>query len=200
MGRPSVAAERRRQIVDAALRCLGIHGFAGTTLDRIAEEAGMARGHMRHFAGNRDDLLVEAARRFHFGDPDRSPADASVLPEGSTTIGDALDYLFGEMAEQDAENPIALALVEAARQIEGIRPILVAAYVGTQTTLERMLAALNPDAPAATRAQTAYAVLALALGNTFMSDVEPSAERTALARATAESLLAAVATSAEAAR
>ncbi|GAA5030667.1 TetR/AcrR family transcriptional regulator [Microbacterium fluvii] len=190
MGRPSVAAERRTQIIEATLRCLETRGFAGTTLDRIAEEAGMARGHVRHFAGNRDDLLVDAARTFYFGFGDEIPAEPSILPEGTASVGDALAYLFDGFAEQTPDNAVALALIEAARSVEPIRPILVAAYVGTQSALERLLASAAPAAAPALRAQVAYGILSLALGNVFMGDVEVSAERTALARAAADHLIA----------
>lgn len=77
MGRPSVAAERRRQILEAAIRCIAAKGFAGTTLDGIAEEAGMARGHVRHFAGNRDDVLLGAAMLLYF---DVVPEPGSASP------------------------------------------------------------------------------------------------------------------------
>ncbi len=55
-----------------------------------------------------------------------------------------------------------------------------------------MLAVAAPHAPADVIGRAAYGVLAIALGNVFMSDLEVSPERTALARTNAEVLLAAV--------
>lgn len=58
MGRRSLAAERRQQVLEAASRCLARNGLAGTTLEKIAEESGLSRSHVRHYVGNRDDLLL----------------------------------------------------------------------------------------------------------------------------------------------
>ena len=41
--RPSLAAERTAQILDAFARCIGTHGLEGTSLQRIADEAGVQR-------------------------------------------------------------------------------------------------------------------------------------------------------------
>jgi len=185
MGRPSVAVERRRQIIDAALRSMAIHGFAGTTLDRIAEVAGMARGHVRHFAGNRDELLTEAAKSFYFDGTD----GRSLFPENET-LAAALDYLFGGFVGPDEENVIALGFVEAARVIPTIAVVVLSAYTGTQAALTELIAAQHPDSSREAAEQVAYGVLTIALGNVFLSDIEASTVRTQAGRAAAERLIA----------
>ena len=40
MGRTSLAAERRRHIVQVTIDCISTHGIRGATLERIAESAG----------------------------------------------------------------------------------------------------------------------------------------------------------------
>ncbi len=57
MARPSLKAERRAQILTAFGRCLARYGFEGATLERVAEEAGLARALIRHNVGNRDQLV-----------------------------------------------------------------------------------------------------------------------------------------------
>jgi TetR/AcrR family transcriptional repressor of bet genes len=127
VGRPSVADARRRQILEAAIRCLSNRGLAASTLDGIAAEAGMARGHVRHFVGNRDEILTAAAVLFYFGEvPDldgetTGAHGGSFLPTGTTTVAEALDYLFGAFADPGPENLAALAFVDAARTNERIR-------------------------------------------------------------------------------
>ncbi|MEB7505761.1 TetR/AcrR family transcriptional regulator [Arthrobacter koreensis] len=197
MGRPSVSAERRRQVLEAAIRSLAANGLAGTSLDRIAEEAGMARGHIRHFAGNRDDILTAAAVLFYFGEvPDLDTNGpvisnaASFLPEKAGTIAEALDYLFGDFAEPDAENTVALALVDAARTNPRIHAIVLRAYTGSQNELAALLAQACPEAAPAACRNVAYGILTIALGNVFMADIEVSSQRTAVARQSAELLVA----------
>jgi AcrR family transcriptional regulator len=57
MGRPSLAAERRPQLLEAYAECLVRYGVEGTTLDRVAKQAGVTRGLVRHYLGNRDEVI-----------------------------------------------------------------------------------------------------------------------------------------------
>ncbi|GAA1698481.1 hypothetical protein GCM10009792_18160 [Microcella alkalica] len=162
----------------------------------------MARGHVRHFAGNREDILTGAARLLYFGEipgPTAQPAAAdrssSFLPPAVTTIDAALDWLFGAFAEPGPENIAALAFVDAARTIESVRDVIVAAYRSSELELQELLARAAPSASRDEIARTAYSLLAMALGNVFLSDVEVSPERTEQARRTAEVAVAALAAS-----
>ena len=58
MGRPSLAAERTEQIVAAATRCVLRDGIASTSLERISEESGFSRSHIRHYVSSRDSLMA----------------------------------------------------------------------------------------------------------------------------------------------
>ncbi len=64
MGRPSVKDERREQILRAYETCVARFGVEGASLEKIAEEAGLARPLIRHNVGNRDDLLAALVDRF----------------------------------------------------------------------------------------------------------------------------------------
>jgi TetR/AcrR family transcriptional repressor of bet genes len=195
VGRPPLAETRRRQILEAAIRCLSNRGLAASTLDAIAAEAGMARGHVRHFVGNRDEILTAAAVLFYFGavpEHGGEPISAhggSFLPAGTTTIAEALDYLFGGFAEPGPENLAALAFVDAARTNERIRTVVVHAYLSSESELGDLLSQAAPQASLEQRASAAYGILTIALGNVFMSDIEVSHERTARARRSAELLV-----------
>ncbi len=57
MGRPSKKAERTEEILQAFYRCVARYGIEGSTLERIAEESGLKRSLVRHFVGNRDELI-----------------------------------------------------------------------------------------------------------------------------------------------
>lgn len=187
MARPSVADERTRQIIDATIRTIGAHGITGTTMDRIAEEAGMSRGHVRHFVGNRADLLRETARHFYFDGTDGS----SILPADTSTLDEALSYLFGpEFTAPGSDNAVVFGFIEAARTDPSIAQLLVTAYSGTEATIARLLAAEHTHLAPEVCARTAYGILAIALHNVFMSDIESSDSGTSAARSAAEQLLA----------
>jgi AcrR family transcriptional regulator len=51
---------RVREILAAARRVIAAHGFQGATIDRVAEEARIAKGTVYLYFGNKDDLLQAA--------------------------------------------------------------------------------------------------------------------------------------------
>ena len=63
MGRKSMVAIRRAEIVDAVQRCIVRKGLASTTMADVAHEAGMQRSAISHFLGSRDDVVAAAIER-----------------------------------------------------------------------------------------------------------------------------------------
>lgn len=62
--KPSLIEEvRRRQIVDTAIRTIASRGFAHTTLNDIAEEAGVSTGVITYHFRNKDDLIEESIKK-----------------------------------------------------------------------------------------------------------------------------------------
>ncbi|SDQ27075.1 TetR/AcrR family transcriptional regulator [Leucobacter chromiiresistens] len=185
MARPSVADARREQIIEATLATMAQHGISGTTLDRIADAAGMSRGHVRHFVGNRDRLLLDAARAFYV-----APA---VIPPEIDALEPALDYLFGEeFASSSADNVIVLAFVELARSSEDIAAVLAEAYGSARERLLAFIAAAHPRASAAAHEIAAQGVLTTALGNVFIGDFDREPQRTERSRQAVDALLSAL--------
>lgn len=190
MGRPSVATERREQILDATMTTIAEHGIHGTTLDRIADTAGMSRGHVRHFVGNRDRLLLDTAIAL-FADP--SGEVGTILPPDVTDVTGALDYLFGPVFNSpDRENAVVLGFVQLSRTNAEIAKVLTTAYTATRLQLAELVAAEHPDASADTCANAAYGLLTCALGSVFLGDFDTDPARMARSRAAAEALLAAI--------
>ncbi|WP_062516384.1 TetR/AcrR family transcriptional regulator [Demequina gelatinilytica] len=189
MARPSVAEERTRQIVDATIRTIGERGITGASLDRIAVAAGMTRGHVRHFAGNRETLLREAARHFYTDGSERG----SILPAGTATVAAALDHLFGApFTDPGQENAVVLGFVEAARTDPELAALLTGAYASTHAVLADLLAAEHPDAPPDACNEVAYGVVGIALHHVFLNDIASSSEGAARARRSAERMIVAL--------
>ena len=63
MGRPNLTKQRTTEILDAFERCVAQYGLAASSLERIAEEAGMKRSILRHYIGNRDELILALTQR-----------------------------------------------------------------------------------------------------------------------------------------
>ncbi len=49
---------RRRQLIEAATRCIAEGGIAAFTVDRICKEAKISRGLINHYFPSKDDLLI----------------------------------------------------------------------------------------------------------------------------------------------
>ncbi|WP_336629716.1 MULTISPECIES: TetR/AcrR family transcriptional regulator [unclassified Microbacterium] len=190
MARPSVAAERREQILDATMNTIAEHGINGTTLDRIADAVGMSRGHVRHFVGNRDRLLLDTAIAVF---ADATGHVGSILPADVATIDDALDYLFGPTFNApDRENAVVLGLVELSRTTPEIADVLTTAYSATRVQLADLVAAAKPAVSADACVTAAYGVLTCALGSVFLGDFDADPTRMERSRAAAEAQLAAL--------
>jgi len=81
MARPSIKEERRDQILTAFESCVAQFGLHGATLERVAEEADLARALIRHNVGNRDDLLKALVDRFLARSRTATHAMISELPK-----------------------------------------------------------------------------------------------------------------------
>lgn len=55
-------AERRREILDAAVQVFGEHGFDCATIADVARQAGVSAGTVVHYFGSKGDLFEEALR------------------------------------------------------------------------------------------------------------------------------------------
>jgi AcrR family transcriptional regulator len=58
--RPDVSAERRAQIIEAALACFMRKGFNNTTMDDIVVESGLSKGSLYWYFESKDELFTAA--------------------------------------------------------------------------------------------------------------------------------------------
>ena len=190
MSRPSVADQRRAQILESFHRCLVRDGLEGTSLDAVAREAGIARSALRHFVGNRDALLREAV--VHLADAYRHDFEARVdsLP-ADARLDALLAFLFsaGFTQDHDAEDHAIEALLAVARHDEGAREALRALYEDFVRMVSVELRAAFPDAPRARIQETPYAVVCLAEANSTMEGLGLAGRRSRDARKAAQRLL-----------
>ncbi len=52
----------RRDLTEIAINCFARHGYQGTSIDRIAREAGVTKGAIYHHFRSKEDLLAAAVR------------------------------------------------------------------------------------------------------------------------------------------
>jgi AcrR family transcriptional regulator len=140
--KPRTAA-RRRQVLEAATRCFGIHGFHATSMTEISQEAGMSVGHIYHYFIGKEAIIaaivkadVEEVRakvaELTLDDPDLR---RHLAEEAERRVMRASDpekaALMIEIRAEAARNPLIRCLVQDAdRQISDQLRVLIGAAVG----------------------------------------------------------------------
>ncbi len=176
MGRPSMAAVRREQILDAVTRCVGEYGLEGTTLERVAEASGFSRGHIRHYLGNREELLEQFQQRLISRYVERMRQiirETEPGKHGAALVG----FLFGEEWGPGEDSAAINALTWAAARDEKVRGYLRESYLSMEDTLACALRADYPHAPADECGTTAYTMLCLAFAHSTLLELSYPAGR-----------------------
>lgn len=62
MARASIEEIRRKELTEAAWAVLQRQGYGGTTLSRVAEEAGVSKGMVLHYFRDKDELIERTMR------------------------------------------------------------------------------------------------------------------------------------------
>lgn len=135
------SATTRSLVIDATISSLVELGYAATTISRVQERAGVARGTLLHHFPHRSDLLVAvvedvASRRLRVLADTTSP--------GAPGWDAAIDLVW-----HDLQSPEFLAVLElwtAARTDPGLRAALVPVERTVFESVHRAVAALVDDA------------------------------------------------------
>ncbi|MEZ4220842.1 MAG: TetR/AcrR family transcriptional regulator [Polyangiaceae bacterium] len=107
-GRPPERADRRAEILSAALQCFVDKGFYGTAIPEIAKRAGVAAGTIYHYFDSKEALVnalfrawkTEVAQRVFT----KFPYDASPREQ--------FRVMFYEIMDFAREHPVAFAFIE----------------------------------------------------------------------------------------
>ncbi len=190
MARPSVARERRAQILNAFADCIREYGLAGSSLERIAERAGVKRQIIRHYFGNRRavadamvELIVDETR-------DRYEALIATLPAGRDRRTLLLDYLFGGAFDDDLEDNVFVdELVAASHRDPELRARLLGIYRLFEDLATAELAAFYPRAPKSRCREVAHAMMCMAVSHAGMLAIGFPRKRSRAVRQAADILV-----------
>ncbi|GLP76622.1 hypothetical protein TUM20983_37320 [Mycobacterium antarcticum] len=184
-GRPTISAQRRQQIVHAFIGLLGERGLAGVTLDDVARAAGIQRAALRHFVGNRQDLVaatIEELSRRH-------ASTVRELIAESPSIDDLISALFSNewVTDMRAEDAAFDVLMQEGTRDAATRGFIRAAY---DVLLTEIAAALRRGSqrPGTDIDNVAYAIACLSEHNIVMQQIGYPPEMIRGARAAAHTL------------
>lgn len=169
MARPSVKEERAAEILDAFERCVVKYGVEGAGLQRIADEAGLARPLLRHHVGNREDLLDALVERFTERSQKEADELAAWMPEHGR-VEALIDILF-DPRYQTSRHDILLyqALMVAAQTRPKLRRTLKRWYEETLEVIRLELDAQFPRAAKGAVEGVALGIVALYFNADAMS-------------------------------
>ena len=188
MGRPSLADTRRPQILRAFEDCVLKYGLEGSSLQRIAQQAGVRRNLIRHYFGNKDDL----AEALVAGIIERTIAESQTLAnaDGEQAGAEALvGYLTGSRFADKRDDALIDALMAASHRDAGLRAQLRRKYRAFQRAIEQQLRSSFPAATADEVRATAYSLMCLAVGSASMHDIEFPDSKRSYARQSAIQLI-----------
>lgn len=192
MGRKSLEVERKAQILDAFERCIVKYGLEGTSLEQIATEAKVKRSIIRHYIGNRDDIvdtLIERIVRNY--QEELANLDAQVENISARYyLPQVLDYLFtAETRNKPRDKVIIDVLTAAQNRYPKAKSLLNELFNSITQSLAKDLIDAYPSATEAQCHQVAYGIWCLSTTNESMMWLGMDANYNQSARDCAEALL-----------
>ena len=189
MGRPSKAVERTAQILDAFEDLIRERGLEGAALDALAERVGVRRGLVRHYLGNRDDLVEALVDRLIAREREQLPTDWSGLSR-RTIVDGILDDLFAAPSDDRAGQ---WAIIRALWTSQQTSPTAMQGLARLYTEfLDQLTLALGkayPSSTAAARGRLAYTLLSLSDGHSGLEELGVQPKGRGWARKTARLLM-----------
>lgn len=146
MPRPSLKDQRSLEILDAYLTCVARFGLDGATQERIAEVAGVKRPLLRHYLGNKEEMVSALAQYVVAGFADSLDELRQSLPSGATP-SDLVDMLFADDSGTDPRLMLAYqALVTAVPDRPDLRQDLMNSLTDFFDVIEDILRRAAPTA------------------------------------------------------
>ncbi|CAM2006600.1 TetR/AcrR family transcriptional regulator [Acanthopleuribacter pedis] len=190
MGRKNMSEERRAMILDAFEVCVGKYGFDGTSLERVAEQAGFRRGLVRHYLGNRDDMVLALAKRMvarYYSQVDELLAHMGA----GLDVAGVVALFFPQQDEDQGDHEVMMMehLIAVSRRYPDIQTMLTEWLDDFVTRLAAVLSGIYPQAGEERAWQAAYGLIGLYFNEESMASVQLPARYNEAARQSATALL-----------
>ncbi len=159
VGRPSLQDQRQREIVWAFIELVADRGLEHVSLDDVAAAAGVQRAALRHFVGNREDLISAAIAKI----TRRALADIDM----QLAIGEVIAMLFdpSRMKSADVYDRAWTELLPEAMRSPDSRAVVKESYDHLISLISNALRQGHPKASRSQIADTAYAIACMAEHN-----------------------------------
>jgi len=115
----SNSTDKRQRIIDAARQRFRYYGIAKTTMQEIAQDAGVAVGTLYLYFSNKDELIVAGAEDYVARH--RRESDA-ILAADTTADVKLRDYLLGRFRQSEEARTSSRHAAELTRAVLRVRP------------------------------------------------------------------------------
>lgn len=190
VGRPSIAEDRRAQIIEAFLECIRRHGLTGATVERVAEALGFSRTLVFHYFGDTEALTRTAAEQIFDQTLARLMTSLRTLPTAQR--GPAmLNFLFAGPHFGELRDVIVMAeITSLAGRDKRLHAMLADMWERSIGIVVDELRAVFPQADPSRCRAIGYALTCLAEENWWMTFIGPGLKRRNEARKAGEILFA----------
>lgn len=160
MPRRDLTEERTEQILNAFERCVARYGLDGSSLEKIGEEAGMKRTILRHYIGNRDDLVHALCERMT-KEWHHQLRSLELAPVGKDPQKELVGLLFYSPEHNRDSILVAENLIAAADRYPKVGEAMRDFVEAYTKVISQRLKIIHPKSPAENRWQAAYAILSI---------------------------------------
>ena len=189
MGRPKLTEIRTVEILDAFERCVARYGLEGSSLERVAEEAGMKRSILRHYIGNRDEMIVALAERV-VGKYRQAFQDFLDQTTNKNRPKQLLSYFFPDSPVESTEDILVVeALIAASEQNSQVRSLMFSYVDGLVGDLSKQLRVAFPNASSQKCWSVAYGVVSICFNQESLSPMRLPPKYLRAARSCSEALI-----------
>ncbi len=181
MPRPSLKAQRSTEIVDAFAECVSEFGVDRSTLQLVANRAGVHKSIIRHYVGSRTDLVnALVARALGRYEAISEAALAAVGDDPGQRLSAYIDSLF--VTEESYEGALFTAVTMPGTEYREAGELVERALERGARFLVELLAAVAPPSPPQVLEEVAEGIGAMSLAaGESMGATPASAERLRLA-------------------
>lgn len=160
MGRKSLAAERREDILNAFEHCILERGIDGTSFQHIAQVLGMDRKMISHYFGNRETLVDAMAQRIATNfDSHMNEALANL--EQSASVVELLDTFYDQKGATEQTETLWAEISAYATRSKTVRNRLQKSYNNMLESVGEALQRDYPDVPKKQLRTAVYTVVTL---------------------------------------
>lgn len=188
MGRKDLTEKRTSEILDAFARSMIKYGL-DTSLEQVSEEAGMTRSIIRHYIGNREDVINTLIERITQEYIAELQEEAAQIPQ-EAMIEATLDYLFStEDDPEDIDKLIFDVMMTGKDRYPRAKQMLIEMFEVLVNMFVKSLQHAYPHAEESHCRDIAYSIIALAMSHETLTWMGVDARYNTAARASAEALI-----------